>query len=328
MFLGTVALALLFIGFPPGAEAQQARQVHRIGLISIGGPPTPAFTDFIRPMIEQLRADGWVEGENIALESRFDEGKRERLPALVAELVNIKVSAIVAVSTPAAQAAKKGTATIPIVMVNVGDPVRSGLVASLRRPGGNVTGMAFLGPELTFKRLQLMKEVAPHASTLGVLFDPLNPAHVEVLADTLPAAARAVSLRLYPIEVAATTLLDAAFVEVNRKRVDLLFVFPLSRPAGWDREAADLAIKHRLPALGTFRVEAERGMLMSFAPSDKEQVQRAATYIDRILRGAKPSDLPVEQPTRFHLVVNLKTAKALGVTISPAVLLRADQVIE
>jgi len=328
MLLRTTALAFFLVASSLGAQAQQAGQVHRIGWISIGGAPTPAFAAFIRPMIEQFRVDGWVEGQNITLEFRFDEGKRERLPGLVAELVNLKVSAIVAVSTPAALAAKNTTATIPIVMVNVGDPVRSGLVANLRRPGGNVTGMAYLGPEITVKQLEVLKEVAPQARTLGVLFDPQNPAHVEVLADTVPAAARAAGLGLHPIDVAATTPLDAAFVEISRKRVDLLLVFPLSRPSGWYREAADLAIKHRLPALGTFRIQAERGMLLSFAPSEEEQVQRAAVYINRLLRGAKPSDLPVEQPTRFHLVVNLNTAKALGLTIPPAVRLRADQLLE
>jgi len=323
--------ALVFLRVAPsiGAETQQAGQVHRIGLISIGGPLTPAaFTDYIRPMIEQLRADGWVEGQNITLHSRFDEGKRERLSGLVAELVNLKASAIVAVSTPAALAAKKATATIPILMVNVADPVRSGLVATLRQPGGNVTGMAFLGPEIVSKQIEVMKEIAPQAKTLAVMFDPQNSAHVERLADTVPVAARAASLQLHPIEVAATTPLDAAFVEIRRKRVDVILVLPLSRPFGWDREAADLAIKYRLPAFGTFPVEAERGLLLSFGPTAKEQFQRAATYIDRILRGATPRDLPVEQPTQFQLVVNLKTAKALGLTIPQSILLRADRVIE
>jgi putative ABC transport system substrate-binding protein len=328
MLLRTIALALLLVASPLGTEAQQTGQVHRIGYISIGGPPTPAFTAFIRPMIEQLRADGWTEGRNLTLEYRFDEGKRERLPALVAELINLKVSAIVAVSTPAALAARKATATIPIVMVNVGDPVRNGLVASLARPGGNVTGMAFLGPEIILKQLELLKEAVPHARTLGILFDPINPAQVAGLADTVPAAARALGLQLHPIEVAATTPLEAAFAEVIRKRVDMLLIYPLSRRSGWDQEIAELALRQRVPTLGTFSIFAERGMLLAFAPSAEEQVQRAATYIDRILRGTKPSDLPVEQPTRFHLVVNRKTAKALGLTLPNTVLLRADQVIE
>lgn len=328
MFSGTIALALLLVASPLAAEAQQAGQVHRIGYISIGGPPTSAFTAFIRPMIEQLRADGWTEGRNITLEYRFDEGKRERLPALVAELMNLKVSAIVAVSTPAALAARKATATIPIVMVNVGDPVRSGLVTSLARPGGNVTGMAFLGPEITLKQFELLKEAVPASRSVGILFDPLNPAHVEVLAETVPAAARAVRLNLHPIEVVATTPLEAAFAEVIRKRVDLLLIYPLSLKSGWDQEAAELALRHRVPTLGTFSILAERGMLMSLAPSAQEQVQRAAIYIDRILRGTRPSDLPVEQPTRFHLVVNRRTAKALGLTLPNTILLRADRVIE
>jgi len=329
VLLAMTALVFLRVASSLGAETQQAGQVHRIGLISIGGPLTAtAFTDFVRPMVEQLRADGWVEGQNITLHSRFDEGKRERLSGLVAELVNLKVSAIVAVSTPAALAAKKATATIPILMVNVADPVRSGLVATLRQPGGNVTGMAMLGPELAFKQLEVMKEIAPQATTLAVMFDPQNPAQVELLADNVSVAARAASLQLHPIEVAATTPLEAVFVEIRRKQVDLLLVYPLSRSFGWDREAADLAVKYRLPAFGVFPVHAEHGLLLAVGPSAKEQFQRTATYIDRILRGATPRDLPVEQPTQFQLVVNLKTAKALGLTIPRSILLRADRVIE
>jgi putative ABC transport system substrate-binding protein len=213
-------------------------------------------------------------------------------------------------------------------MVNVADPVRSGLVATLRQPGGNVTGMAMLGPELAFKQLEVMKEVAPQATTLAVMFDPQNSAQLELLADNVPVAARAASLQLHPIEVAATTPLDAAFVEIRRKRVDVLLVLPLSRPYGWDREAADLAIKYRLPAFGVFPIHAEHGLLLSSGPSAKEQFQRAATYINRILRGAMPRDLPIEQPTQFQLVVNLKTAKALGLTIPQSILLRADRVFE
>lgn len=329
VLLGMTALVFLRVASSLGAETQQAGQVHRIGLISVGGPLTPAaFTDYFRPMVEQLRADGWVEGQNITLHSRFDEGKRERLSGLVAELVNLKVSAIVALGTPAALAAKNATATIPILMVNVADPVRSGLVATLRQPGGNVTGMAMLGPELAFKQLEVMKEIAPQATTLAVMFDPQNSAQVELLADNVSVAARAASLQLHPIEVAATTPLDAAFVEIRRKQVDLLLVYPLSRPSGWDRETSDLAVKYRLPAFGVFPVHAEHGLLLSVGPSAKEQLQRTATYIDRILRGATPRDLPVEQPTQFQVVVNLKTAKALGLTIPRSILLRADRVIE
>jgi putative ABC transport system substrate-binding protein len=279
-------------------------------------------------MTEQLRAGGWVEGQNIALEYRLDEGKRERLPTLAAELVDLKVSAIVAIGTPAALAAKRATATIPIVMINVGDPVRSGLATSLPRPGGNVTGMAFMGPEITFKQVELLKEVLPPAGAIGLLYDPLNPAQVDSLADVVSTAAAAARLKVHPIEVAASSPLDAAFVEVTRKRIDGLLVYPLDRPPGWARDVAALATKRRLPTVGSFRWFAEQGMLMAFAARAEEQYQRAGVYIDRLLRGARASALPIEQPTRFHLVVNAKTAKALGLTIPPSVLARADEVIQ
>jgi putative ABC transport system substrate-binding protein len=326
MLLGIIVVALLLLSSPLGSEAQPA--VHRIGVISIEGPRSPAFDALMRPMIEQLRTDGWGEGRNIAVEYRFDEGKRERLGVLAAELVNLKVSAIVAISTPAALAAKQATTTIPIVMVRVGDPVASGLVASLQRPGGNVTGTALLGPEITAKQMELLKEGVPHARTLGVLFDPRNPAQVASLAESLHAAAAAVGLKLHAIQVEASAPLDAVFGEAISKRCDGLVVWPLPRPAGWIREVANLATRHRLPTMGMFRSYAEQGMLMSYAPRADEQFQRAATYIDRILRGAKPSDLAIEQPTRFDLVVNVKVATALGLTIPPALLRRADHLVD
>jgi ABC-type uncharacterized transport system substrate-binding protein len=318
---------------PLATEAQHAGKVHRIGVIALGGPRpsgprVTAFDLLIREMTEQLRARGWVEGQNIALEYRFDEGKRERLPTLAADLVDLKVSVIVAVGTPAALAAKGATATTPIVMINVGDPVRSGLAASLARPGSNVTGMAYMGPEITFKQMELLKEIQPLAKALGVLFDPLNPGQVDHVADVIPAAAAAARLKIHPIKVAASSPLDAVFTEVTRKRIDGLVVFPLDRPPGWPRDVAALATKHRLPTIGSFRWLAEQGMLLSFAARAEEQYQRAGVYIDRILRGASASALPIEQPTRFDLVVNAKTAKALGLTIPPSLLARADQVIE
>ena len=321
--LGAITLSLVRVPLP--VEGQPS--MHRIGVLAIGAR-TSGFDGQSRPMIEQLRTDGWVEGANIAFEYRFDEGKRERLPALAADLVKLKVSAIVAVGTPAALAAKGATASIPIVMVHVGDPVRSGLVASLRSPGGNVTGMAFLGSEITAKQVQLLKEVVPHARSLGLLFDPLNPNQVDALTGPTFAAAAAAGLKLHPIKADASAGLDAAFAEVIRTRVDVLLVWPLSRAAGWIQEAAALATKHRLVTLGTFRTYAEQGMLLSYIGRAEEQFQRAAVYIDRLLKGAKPADLPVEQPTRFDLTINLKTAKILGLTIPPSLLLRADHVIE
>jgi putative ABC transport system substrate-binding protein len=326
--VATLALALL--AAPLAAEAQTAGKVHRIGVLVPGpppasGPPGPA----AREMLEQLRTLGWVEGQNIALEYRYDEGKREQMPALAAELVALKVSVIVAVSTTAALAAKKATATIPIVMVNVADPVRSGVVASLPRPGGNVTGMGFMGSEVSGKQVEFLKGVLPPpADTIGVLFDPQNPYQLDSVAAELPAIAATAHLKFHSIPVAPSNALDTTFAEVTRKGIDALLVWPLNRPPGWIRDVVALAIKHRLPTLGTFRTFAEQGMLMSFNARGEEQYQRAGVYIDRLLRGASARDLPVEQPTRFHFVVNLKTAKALGLTIPPAVLARADEVIQ
>jgi putative ABC transport system substrate-binding protein len=264
-------------------------------------------------------------------ESRFDEGKRDRLPTLAAELAGRNVDVIFTRGTPAALAAKATTTTIPIVMIFVADPVRSRLVTSLARPGGNVTGMAILGPDITRKQLELLKEIVPHASTVGVLFDPLNPGQTDQLYNELATAAAALSVKLHPLKVDASSPLEAAFAEALRKRADALLVYPLgtgASGAGVGREVADLAIKHRLATATTFRAYTAEGVLVSFSGRVDEQYQRAAVHIDKILRGAKPVDLPVEQPTKFELVINLKTAKALGMTIPQSILLRADQVIQ
>ena len=321
VFIGTLAGGLL--AAPLAAEAQPAGETVRIGYLSgfPERPPTP------NPLAAPLRALGWVEGQNFVFESRYDEGKRDRLSALAAELVDRKVRIIFARGTPAVQAAKGATTTIPIVMVFVADPVRSGLVMSLARPGANVTGMAFFGPDVITKQLALLKEVVPHASSVGVLFDPLNPAQIEQLAHDVPAAAAVLAVKIHPLKVDASSPLDAIFAEALRKRADALLVYPLGRAASVT-ELANLAIKHRQATIATFRAHAEEGLLMSFGAGVDEQFQRAAIYIDKILRGARPVDLPVERPRKFDLVINLKTAKALGLTIPPSLLQRADQVIE
>jgi putative ABC transport system substrate-binding protein len=279
------------------------------------------------PLAQPLAALGWVEGQNLVFERRYDEGKRDRLPALAADLVERNVSLILALGTPAARAAKGATATIPIVIIFVADPVGSGLVTSLARPGANITGMAFFGPDVVKKQLEVLKEVTPRTTSVGILFDPLNTAQLDQLAHDVPAAAKNLALKAHPLKVDASIPLNTVFAEALRQRADALYVYPLGR-AGVEREVASLAIKYQLPTMTVFRSYAEQGALMSFGPSADEQYQRAAHYIDRILRGAKPADLPVEQPTKFHLVVNMKTAKALHLTIPPPVLLRADETIE
>jgi putative ABC transport system substrate-binding protein len=320
-----VVLAVLSVALgaaPLAAEAQAAGKV--IGYLSPGLPPVPSTRD---PLPLALEALGWAEGKNVAFERRYGEGKPDRLPVLAAELVALKVGVIFAVGTPAALAARGATATIPIVMVNVADPVRSGLVTSLARPGGNVTGLAMLGPEITRKRLQLLREAVPSASVVGILYDPSNQAHLDLLTHDTAAAAALVGLKAHPLSVDASARLDAVFAEALRRRVDALILYPLNLAPGWPRQVAALAITHRLPLLTGFRAYAEQGALLAINASAEEVFQRAAAHVDRILRGAKPADLPVEQPTRFELVINLRTARALGLTIPPAVLARADEVI-
>ncbi len=322
VFLGTLVGGLL--AAPLATDAQPGKKV-RIGVLSQGFPdPAPGL-----PLVQPLRALGWAEGQNLVFESRFDEGRRDRLPTLAAELVGRNVDVIFTRGTPAALAVKATTATIPIVMIFVANPVRSGLVASLARPGGNITGTAILGADIFGKQLELLKEIVPRTSTVGVLFDPANPAQTDQLQNELAAAAAVLAVKLHPLRVDASSALDAVFAEALRKRADALVVYPLGGPElGVGRAVADLAIKHRLATVTTFRAYAEQGVLASFSGSVDEQYQRAAVYIDKILRGARPADLPVEQPTKFELVINMKTAKALGLTIPQSVLLRADQIIE
>jgi putative ABC transport system substrate-binding protein len=315
MIGGVVTLAA-----PLAAAAQKVR----IGVLSQGVPdPAPGL-----PLVEPLRALGWVEGQNLVFESRFDEGRPDRLPVLAAELVGANVVVIFTRGTPAALAAQAATATIPIVMIFVANPVRSRLVASLARPGGNITGTANLAADIFGKQLQLLKEIVPAASTVVVLFDPLNPAQTDQLHNELAAAAAVLAVRLHPLKVDASSDLEAVFAEALRNRADALVVYPLSTGAGVGRAIADLAIKHRLATVTTFRAYTEQGVLASFSGSVAEQYRRAALLIDKILKGARPADLPVEQPTKFELVINLKTAKTLGLAIPPSLLARADQVIE
>jgi ABC-type uncharacterized transport system substrate-binding protein len=320
--LATLALALL--AAPLAAEAQQPGRNARIGVLVQGFPDPPPGLPLVRP----LRTLGWVEGQNLTFESRFDEGRSDRLPALAAELVGSKVDVIFTRGTPATLAAKAATTTIPIVMIFVANPLRSGLVASLARPGGNITGTANLAADIFGKQLQLLKEIVPLASTVGVLFDPLNPAQTDQLHNELAAAAAVLAVKLHPLKVDDSFALEAVVAEALHKRADALVVYPLSTGAGVGRTVAHLAIKHRLPTVTTFRTYTEQGMLASFSGNVAEQYQRAAVHIDKILRGARPADLPVEQPTKFDLVINLKTATALGLTIPPSVLARADEVIQ
>jgi putative tryptophan/tyrosine transport system substrate-binding protein len=268
---------------------------------------------------------GYVEGQNLAIEYRFGDDQLERLPALAAELVRLKVDLIVAAETPAIRPARQATTTLPIVFPVAGDPVATGDVDSLARPGGNVTGLSILAPDLGGKRLQLLKEVVPGLSRLAVLWAPENPYAALVLRET-EVAAQALGVQLHALMVQDAAEFERAFAEMVRECAEALSVMPDSMFYAHRRTLVALAAKHRLPVISPWREYVEAGGLMGYGPSIPGMYRRAATYVDKILKGAKPADLPVEQPTKFELVINLKTAQALGLTIPPTLLFQADEV--
>ena len=323
-FIGTLAGGLL--AAPLAAEAQQAAKVARIGILGGSAAPTPLREAFL----QGLRDLGYVEGRTVVIEYRFDEEKLERLPALAAELVALKVDVIVTGSTPAALAAKQATRTLPIVFVAVGDPVGSGLVTSLARPGGNVTGLSNLAPELVGKCLELLKQAVPGVSRVAVLWQPgaVGERTEKDMLKEAEVAARALGVRLQFVEARGPEDFDRAFSDMTRARAGALTVLGSAMFFSERRRLVDLAAKNRLPAVYPWREFVDAGGLMAYGPDLADLFRRAATYVDKILKGAKPADLPVEQPTKFELVINLKTAKALGLTIPPSLLGRADQVIE
>ena len=313
---------------PLAAEAQQAGKIARVGYLAtnLTGSPPDAREAFVRG----LRDLGYVEGRNVAIEYRDAEGKDERLPALATELAALKVDVIVAAAgTLAALAAKQATKTLPIVFIAVGEPVASGLVTSVARPGRNATGLSALSPELVSKWLEVLKQAVPGVTRLAFLRQPdaLGEADKEVLKEA-GVAARALGVRLQLVEARGPADLDKAFSEMTKKRADALTVLSTPMFSSERRRLVDLAAKHRLPTMFPFRSYVDAGGLMSYGPNVADLFRRAAIYVDKILRGANPGDLPVEQPTKFELVINLKTAKALGLTIPPSLLARADQVIE
>ncbi len=268
-----------------------------------------------------------MEGQNIAIESRWAEGKYERLPGLAAEPVRLRVDVIVTAAVPAIRAAKEATRTIPVVMAAVVDPVATGLVASLARPGGNITGLSVMSPELVGKQLEMLRELAPKVSRVAVLWDPANPGNPPQLR-AAELAARGLGMRLQLLEARSPREIDEAFAAMTRERAGALVVLVDILFGDQRARIANLAASRRLPAVYGLTEHVEAGGLMAYAPSFVDAYRRAASYVDKILRGANPGDLPVEQPTKFELVINLKTAKALGLTIPPSLLGRADEVIE
>ncbi len=321
-FISGITLGLL--AAPRAGGAQQAGKVARIGYLEHGSltlnPPREAFR-------HQLRELGYVEGQNIVIEYRWAEGRAERLPDLAAELVSLKVDVIVAGGTPAPLAAKHATGTIPIVMAAAGDPVGSGLVASLAKPGGNVTGLSARSPELAGKRLQLLEEVVPGLSRVVVLWNAANPYAALVVRET-EAAARMLAVQVQFLEVRGPDDFETALPAVMKGRPDALILVEDPLTFRYRMRVADFAVRNRLPATYGYKEFAEGGGLLTLGPNLADMYRRAALFVDKILKGAKPADLPVEQPTKFELVLNLKTAKALGLTIPPSLLQRADQVIE
>jgi ABC-type uncharacterized transport system substrate-binding protein len=312
---------------PLAAEAQQAGQAARIGYLAANLTVSPHMTEAFR---QGLRDLGYVDGRSVVIEYRDAEGKYDRLPARAAELVALKVDVIVAADTPAALAAKQATRTLPIVFIGAGDPVTIGLVTSLARPGGNVTGLSLLAPELVGKRLELLKQAVPGVGRVAALWQPgfVGERTEKDMLKEVEVAARALGVRLQFVEARGPADFDRAFSDMTRARADALTVLGSAMFANERRRVVDLAAKNRLPGVYGFREYVDAGGLMAYGPNVADLFQRAATYADKILKGAKPGDLPVEQPTKFELVLNLKTAKALGLTIPQSVLVRADQVIE
>jgi len=327
-FISGIAVGLL--AAPLAAEGQQAGKVTRIGVLANAPPTVLEVSRNWEAFRQGLRERGWVDGQNIVIEYRWAEGRLERFPSLADELVSLKPDLIVAVpGTTAARAAKQATSTIPIVFIYGFDPVGEGLVASLARPGGTITGLTIVaGLKTAGKHLELLKEAIPKVSRVAVLFAPVGAtALLEILRET-QAAAQALAVKLQVLEVRSPNELEGAFAAMLRERAGALLVLPHSLSYVHARRIVDLAAKSRLPAMYPFRESVEAGGLMAYAANAPAMFQRGAYFVDKILKGAKPADLPIEQPTKFELVINLKTAKALGLTIPQSLLRRADQVID
>lgn len=319
-----VAVIFLLVGVPLELAAQPKAKVARIGVLTLSTATWGANAEGFR---QGLRERGYMEGQNIVIEHRDAGGRADRLPALAGELVRLKVDVIVTQSNVAALAAKQASQTIPIVIAIAGDPVKAGLVESLARPGGNVTGLTLMQTDLSGKRLALLKEVAPKIVRVAVIWNPTDPPAAASLRET-EATARSLGLTLQAIEVRSPSELDAAFTAVAAVRPDAFFTLPGSLFQDNISRIIEFAAKRGVPGVFPNREFAEAGGLMSYAPSLGAHWRRAAIYVSKILGGARPADMPIEQPTTFELVINLKAAKAVGLTIPPAVLARADQVIE
>jgi putative tryptophan/tyrosine transport system substrate-binding protein len=325
MGLSILALTLGLIASPLATEAQQTGRIYRIGFL--GNSTAALEANLVGPFRERLRDLDYIEGSNCQIVYRWAEGKYERFPALIAELIGLQVDVIVTAGTPAALAVKKATTSIPLVMVAVGDPVGTGLAASLSRPGGNATGLSSIAPDMEGKRLELLRELLPKVSHIAVLWNPANLFHVGSSKEARHAA-QVMRIRLQFFAARSTEELADAFVAIVKDRPQALVVFADRVFLHNRARIMDFALQTHLPTAVTHQELVDSGGLMSFGANYPDMHRRAAMYVDKILKGAKPGDLPIEQPTRFELVINLKTAKALGLTIPASLLLRADRVIE
>jgi putative ABC transport system substrate-binding protein len=324
-FVGGIAGTVLLA--PLSALAQAGGKIYRIGYLST--PSAAAVRNALDAFLAKLRDLGWIDGRTIAIEYRWAEGDVDRLPGLAAELVGRKVDLIVAPAASAAMAAKNATRTIPIVMMFPTDPVELGLVASLSRPGGNVTGTTYAPDSgILGKQLELLKEAVPRANRVAILWNPADPGYTSQMSDALEAVARARRIRLQRVAASGPNDLDGAFADMARERADALIGSGSSTWIVHRAKLAELAVRHRLPTMYGYREMVEAGALMAYGVNMVDFIGRAATYVDKILRGANPAQLPVEQPTTFELVINLKTAKALGLAVAQSLLLRADVVIQ
>ena len=320
------ALVALLLVFDVPAEAQQPTKMPRIGYVSpLGDPKTPGPS--VEAFRQALRDLGYIEGKNIVIEFRYTEGKGDRNPSLVAELVQLKVDVLVVPGPGGISAAKQATKTIPIVIVSQDDPVAAGYIDSLARPGGNITGLTRLIRELSGKRLELLTQVVPKISRVGILWDSNSQTSMPTVFKDYEAAARALKIQLQSLEVRGSNDFEGAFRAAAKGRTKALIVIRNPLHSRHQKQIADLAIKNRLPSMHETSEYVEAGGLVSYSANEADQFRRAAYYVDRILKGAKPADLPVEQPTKFELVINLKTAKQIGLTIPQWVLTRADRVI-
>jgi putative ABC transport system substrate-binding protein len=323
--VGIVALALTFVFGGVVAQAQQPTKIPRIGFLTAGSPSTiPARIEAFRQGLREL---GYVEDKNMVIEWRFGEGKLDRLPALVAELVRLNVDVILSAGAAVTRPAKDATRTIPIVMAQDTDPVGNGFVASLARPGGNITGLSSYSAELNGKRLELLKEIVPRLSRLAVVGESTYPGNAQSLREVELAAA-AFGVKLQYLDILGPKDFETAFRAAGKGRADAILVLQSAVLNSQRKEIVDVAIKNRLPAIYYAAEWMEAGGLMSYATSITDLYRRAATYVDKILKGTKPADIPVEQPKKFEFIINLKAAKQIGLTIPPNVLARADRVIK